>query len=247
MPNLLLLPAHLIRTRTGSVSGPVDATYLADWLCDGSSARGILGTSGSGTYTCNFAASGTVNFAALIDSNVTVNAVVSGGFSGTLVGNPEEPDGTVLNPYVYGATTGSVSSVTVAISGNPASPLDIGEFVCGHAWELEYHPEPGATRDYWANSVPREDDVDFLPDYDLNGYGRTFDGNVVLTDIGLAEMIAMWKSQRGRSRACVIVPTPAINDAWWGRLTGFGFSKITAEPRYRVRIQFREFAQSRRI
>ncbi len=243
--NTIIVPAHTIVSRDASVSGPVDPTYLAAWLCDGSSARGILGTSGSGSYACTFTRSQFCNFAALINSNVTVNASVTGGLTATIPANSvRAEDGIVANPFWFGADVAGVSGVTLGISGNPKT-LKIGEFVVGYGYQLERNQEPGATRNYWGSSVPRSDDIDFLPNYDLNGYGREFDGTFTVKEDQRDLFESMWRAQRNFSRYCVIVPEADKNDAWWGKMTAFSWSR-QGPGWIRTRLQFREAAMSRR-
>lgn len=244
-PRTIIVPAHLIASRGAAVAGPTDSTYLPEWLCDGSSARGILGTSGTGAYACTFAAAQTCNFAAIINANVTVDAVLSGDLAGTLPGNAARPeDGVVDNPWWFGADVAGVNNVTVTITGNP-NTLKIGEFVVGQGFQLERNQEPGASRNFWGKSVPRSDDIDFLPDYDLNGQGRDFDGTFTVKEAQLDLFISMWRAQRNFSRACVIVPEANKNDAWWGRMTGFSYTK-QGPGWFKTRLQFREYAMSRR-
>jgi hypothetical protein len=244
--NPLIVPAHKVWSYFGTGSGPVDATYLIDWLVDAVSSRPIRGTSGSGTYGVTFAGgSKTVNIVGLINSNVSVNATVSGAISGTLTANAVPPDGVIVNPYLYNAGGGSGSSVSVAISGNP-STIVIGELMAGQAFELERPIFPGGQREFFAANAVRDDDWDLMPSMDLNAKSRRFVGETVLTSAGIVPVQEWWESQRGFSLPSFFVPqtVPNINDIWCGRLEAFSYQKEGPDI-YRVQIAFKEYARTR--
>lgn len=242
--NLLILPPDAIHSRGSSVSGTVDATYDADWLCDGISSRPIRGTGTTHAYTCTFPATGDVNFVALINANtVNVNGAVSGGVTATLTANPVRANGLRRNPYAYITPVVGVSAVTLTITSNAVVPT-IGEFVAGEAYEFERHIRPGSDTGFYAKNIPRDDDYDYLPSKDKNAYGRIRQIEIIATQSGANILEDLWDAQRGESAGFVMVPTPGDNDAWWGRMTAFGIRKQGPDV-FPIRFTFREYASNR--
>jgi hypothetical protein len=245
MPNLLILPPAKIWSRGAVVTGTVESTYLAPWLCDGASSRPIRGTGGTHAYTVPFPAAGTVNFCALINASpISVNTVISGGVSTTLLPNALLDDGLRYDSYQYITPVAGVTGVTVTITGNPTT-IFAGEFVAGQAFECQRHIRKGGTRSFYAKSSPRDDDFDYLPARDLNAGGRIFSGELIgLSSTAVFDLENWWRGHRGSSLYGCMVPTPSINDCWWGTLTSFAYTKNGPED-FSARIDFRESAKTR--
>lgn len=247
--NAIVLPSHKIYTYGRTVSGSgLMATYQLPWLTDGQSSRPIKAAGSSGSWSVA-SSGGNINFAALINTNIKTNATATGVLAGgTFLASPEPPDGVMPNPYValLNATTGALlagsgsGATGFSVAGNPTTII-VGEYVAGEAFELERPIKKDAERELFANSVEREDDWDFLPAYDLNAAPREFVGNTTCTTVGLAKIQDWWKGQRGHSLPSVLVPTPAIPDAWYGRLMRFRYTKRGPEEFF-VQIHFRAYA-----
>jgi len=240
-PNPCILPGHLIRSYYQSVSGPIDSTYQLLWGTDTYSARPVKATSGTAAYVIGVAG-GNVNFASIVNSNVTVATTVSGAFAtlGTpLVGPDEVPK----NPWAYLETPISVGSVTFTISGNP-DIVTIGEFIVGEAFTLERPFPPGSERTFDARRTERNDTWGFIPAVDENAKSRKISTTLRVTQSECDNLEAMWEGQRATSLPSLIVPRPDRNDAWYGRLTGFSYRRLGPND-FEVPFNFEEHAMCR--
>ncbi len=242
MADFLYLPAHKQVTLFGGVSATVDTDYLDDWLCDGRPGRPARGTSGTLSATLSFTA-GNVNLVALVNHNLTVNATLGGGLTGTLTASATQQNGIPLNVFVA-VTLASVSGFTV--SATNAATWVVGEIIAGESTSLTL---PVYTNDeIEENDFARSVDMDLssIPPYDPGLKARTWSATwPALTSSELAGLIAARDAQRGNTRPTLVVRLSSVNDAMCGFITSLSYGPSQAPNRYEVSITFEEIPRVR--
>jgi hypothetical protein len=193
----------------GSVSGTVDATYDANWLVNGSPLAPAVGASGL-TLTVTAPAARTVSLLAAVNSNVTGTIAISGGVTGTIPAAAAAPDGAFLNPWVA-ITPVSASSLVMTVG---QSPSIVGELVAGTMRTLERQLLVDPEFDP-SEPLPWLGEASSLPPYDPGVVARTLVGETIVTQAGLEEIHAWYRSTRRGSRPTLIVPVDTVQDAWY--------------------------------
>ncbi len=242
MADFLYLPAHKQVTLFGGVSATVDADYLDDWLCDGRPGRPARGTSGSLIATLSFSA-GNVNLVAICHHNLTVNATLGGGISGTIAASATQQNGIPLNVFTT-VTLASVGGFTVSASN--AATWVVGEIVAGEATSLTlpvYTDDEIEENDF---ARPIEMDLSSIPPYDPGLKARTWAARwPALTASQHAELVAARDAQRGNTRPTLVVRLSSVNDAMLGFITALSHKPSLAPNRYDVSIAFTEIPRVR--
>lgn len=230
-------------TLYGAVSGGADTNYLDDWLVDGRPGRPARAASGSQTWTITNTAKN-VSIVAICNHNVDAarTITIGGDISASTAGPALQAHAIPLNPWVSVALT-SVSSMTVGVSSNSV-PLVIGEVIAGTRRTLERQllTRPSFTPSY--RVLEHASEFDSLMPYDKGLTSRTLQGRVIVTDSGLADIVAWFDSTRGGARPTLIVPDSTVQDAWVVKFTGFSFEPDKANVNH-VELAFEEFPRSR--
>jgi hypothetical protein len=237
--NPYILPNHRIKSYYQSVAGPIDPTYQLIWGADTYSARPVMGTGGSGSWTVG-SSGGAVNLATLVNSNAISGVSIGLGTTGTLLLGK---DGIPKNPFVYNPAAGSPGSVAYGFTSDDIATA--GEFVHGDAFVLERPFPPGTERGpFTAAHIPRQDNWGFMPAHDLNATYRELNTTLRVTQVECDNLEQMWEGQRGMSLPSVVVPRPDRNDAWYGILVSFSYTRLGPND-FTVPFHFREFAKCR--
>lgn len=191
----------------GTVTGTVDAEYDNDWLVDGRGSRPVRNSSGL-SLTATAPAARTVTLIAVCNHNIAGAITVGGQAIGPATLGA---DGIYSNPYATVAL-GSVSSLALSCSGTPAI---IGELYAGTQRTLErIQLHTGAELDE-TDPFEWEGDASSIPPYDPGvADARVLRGEALVSDTGLADVRAWYRSTRRGTRPTLIVPIDTINDAW---------------------------------
>lgn len=211
-------------TTGGAVSGGADTNYLDEWLVDGRNGRPVRATNGSPAWTVTNPAK-SVSILAVCNHNVDAARAIAitGDITAGLTGPALPRNGIPLNPWVAVSPT-STSSLTLTIASNTVAVI-IGEFIAGLKRTLERNlrNRPKFSSRY----LTVEDDSEFssLLGYDKALVSRRLEGDIVLTDAGLADMQGWWDSTRGNTRLSGIVPNSNLQDFW-----AVKFKEFTWEP-----------------
>jgi len=192
----------------GSVSGSVDATYEASWLVDGSPNRPVVGASGL-TLTVT-ATSQLVNYVAVANTNLSGSIAISGGVTATIPAPLLDANGLRVNSGVA-ITPVTASGLVLTVA---QSPSIIGELIAGRLRTLERQllvdPEFGEAEPYeWLGEASS------IPPYDPGVDARApIVGDLLVTQTGLEEILAMVRSTRRGTRPLLILPIDRVNDPW---------------------------------
>lgn len=206
------MAAHEMMTLGGSVSGSVDATYVADDLVNGDPSEPVRVDSGS----VSLAITGTsmlVNGLVVVNHNLDAGVVVTFSGLGTVTAPPVPPGGIRYNGMAILTSPTTAGSTTVTCTNG--GPAIIGEIIAGlfrSIWTLP--PESDHTHRGFA----------ILPDgeYPMMGYskraeGRRFGGSVWLDDAEYLVIKDAYLASEQNSLPTVIVPFPDESgdlDAW---------------------------------
>lgn len=228
----------------GSVSGGADTGYLDEWLVDGRPGRPARAATGSQTWTITISSS-TVGIAAICNHNIDAARTITlgGGISASTSGPTLPANGIPLNPWVTFGPTGSVTSITVAVSSN-TNPLIIGEFVCGTRSTLERSLRPGASITTEYDVVRHDAEFNSLMPYDKGIVRRTLRGGNIYTDSGLAAILDWYDSTRGGTKPTLIVPYSTVQDAWLVEMKPPQYQHLS-NNRNEVSFEFVEYPRSR--
>lgn len=227
----------------GSVAGTVTADYDADWLVDGRGSRPVRnGTNLSLTATA--LAARTVTLIAICNHNIAGAITVGGQSIGPATLGA---DGIYSNPYATVAL-GSQTSLALTCSGSPAI---IGELYAGTQRTLErFQLHTGAELEE-TDPFEWEGDASSIPPYDPGVADvRILRGETLVSDTGLADIRAWYKSTRRGTRPTLIVPIDTVNDAW---LVTFRYRvelvrihpSIPGQSIHRVQMEFTELPRLR--
>lgn len=190
----------------GTVTGTVESTYNASWLLDPSPMRPVRGTTGL-SLTATAPAARNVGIVAVLNGNVTGTVAVG---SHTVPAATLGADGIYLNSFLS-VTPASLSSMLVVASGTPT--------ILGGVWigvrrqlqrQLLVRPtfQMGKGQEW-------EGEASSLPPYDSGiAYQRRLSGHTIVSDTGLEDIHAWYRSTRNGSLPSLIVPISDINDAW---------------------------------
>lgn len=192
----------------GSVSGSVDTTYEAGWLVNGAPNRPVSG--GSGLTLTVTATSQMISYVAVVNHNLTGTVAISGGVTATIPAATLDANGIPLNSGVA-ITPVTAGGLVMTVA---ESPSIVGELVAGRLRTLERQllvdPEFGEAEPFeWLGEAQS------IPPYDPGVTGsRTIAGDVLVTQAGLEEILAMVRSTRRGTRPLLILPIDRVNDPW---------------------------------
>lgn len=227
----------------GTVTGTVDAEYDADWLIDGRGSRPVRNSSGL-SLTATAPAARTVTLIAVCNHNIPGAITVGGNAIGPATLGA---DGIYSNPWLTVAN-GSVTTLALSCSGTPAI---IGELYAGTRRTLErIQLHTGAELDE-SDPFEWEGDASSIPPYDPGtSDGRVLRGEALVSDVGLADVQAWYRSTRRGTRPTLIVPRDDVNDAW---LVTFRYRvelvrvhpTVAAQSIHRVEFEFTELPRVR--
>lgn len=241
---LYLRPDELFTTPSGSVSGGAESTYDDDWLIDWRPGRPLRYTNGSPTWTVTGAAK-QVSMVGWVNHNTDAarTITIGGDISVTMAGPAARANGINYNPWAS-VTPTSCTSVTAAISSN-SSAVVVGQFVAGLKRTLERNLRVRPKFGFRHHTVSLGDaEYSSLNDYDKAIQDRTLKGDVVLSDSGLADVIAWWESTYGGARITYIVPDSNVQDLRAVKITEFGYEPGKNNRNY-VSLAFEEVPRSR--
>ncbi len=231
----------------GAVSGGAATDYTDEWLCDGKSGRPVRATSGTQAWTITNP-SGEVGVVAMCNHSVSVNAVLTGGVSATLLPPALPPNGIRLNPWIS-MTPANITTLTVTITSNPLDVI-IGELIAGKLRTLT----PGASirtqqtleDDFLSSNVDEGEFMSVTP-YDRGLVRRKFQFTQYYTDTVLADIRAWREAQRAGTRPSLIIPNSSLNDAWLVRFNGLSYRKASGIGVYEVQMEFIEYPRQRYV
>lgn len=191
----------------GTVTGTVDAEYDADWLIDGRGSRPVRNTTNL-SLTATAPSARTVTLIAICNHNIAGTITVGGQAIGPATLGA---DGIYSNPY---ATVALGSQTSLALSCN-GSPAIIGELYAGTSRTLErFQLHTGAELEE-ADPLTWEGDASSIPPYDPGvADARVLRGETLVSDTGLNDIRAWYRSTRRGTRPSLIVPIDTVNDAW---------------------------------
>lgn len=210
MPKSFLYMRPDERAYPGSVSGSVDADFVAAHLIDGRPSFPVKKTGGSISLAVTPDAARNVNGFAAVNHAVRAAVNIAIGGIGTLTPSTWGEDGIPFNPFQLLTAAVALGTPTVSVTGN-VDPVIIGDLWLGtlrtldgdflHARQLE----PGEAFT-WESALAPYDDGESEP--------RRLSGSVVLSDSGFADLQAWYRSTRRGARPSVVVPDSSVNDAW---------------------------------
>lgn len=199
----------------GSASGSVDTDFTANSLVNGSPGDPVKKTGGL-SMTATGLGSVVVGIVAVCNHNAAAGSItVSGGVSASItVPALDATNAVPLNPYALISSV-SASSVSVSTSGEV-----IGELWVGKTRSLErglrVDADVGNEETYeW------EGEFGSIPPNDNGVEFRTLSGTSVVSETGLADIKAWYRSTRRGTLPSLIVPFEGVNDAW---LVTFSYS-----------------------
>jgi len=225
---------------TITVSAP-DAAYPSANLSDGNPARPCKFDATSGTIVFDFGAARRIDLAALIHHNldaglnVRIQANATDAWGGPSLNEPFtipaiDEDGFSVNPWfdltgAAGYLVGGYRYWRLAVIGANAANVAIGQLWLGgekrqatHNFSWEYtetddHPLIEHRTDLLVSTM-----------YDLGTRARRLDVEIETSDAGIASLRAWIRAAAGRARPVLVVPDPALNDAWLVRVADPQFS-----------------------
>ena len=230
-----------------SVSGTVDSTYSAAWLCDGLPGRPVRGPAGGGlTLALTAASAGACSMAVLANHNLdtAVDAELTGDITATLEGTAARPNGIPWNRYVTFTETPSVDGVTLTITGNSV-PVVIGELLIGKHRTLTRGLRLGATRAMDRFAIDPRAEFGSAAPYDKGLRGDLLRGQQYYNEADCALIEAWIESTRDGSRPTVIVPNSADGRAYVVTIRDVQFGDTPGNGNRLVSFLFQEYPRSR--
>lgn len=253
-----LRPDRLM-TLGASVTGSVEATYEADWLCDGRVEYPVRGLEGGGSpYGADLSlivagTSRSCGLAVLANHNLDddVPAVLSAGISASLVGGTgNRPNGIPWNRWIdFAAVT--AAGCTLDVTDNPEDVI-IGELLIGEKFETPEPPLIGIHHDVPVYALPKMAEFAAGNGYDkgLAG-GRLWEFRFYCTraqlDSALTGMRAWEEACRNGTLISALVPNSDLPEVYVGTVVGFSWEEFGPESMdlFEVSVRFQEYPRSR--
>lgn len=217
---LVVMPHHQWALG-GTVTGTVDTDYTANWLVDGRSAFPVRSAS-LGLSLAVSAAAGSVGLAAVVNHNLIVPAVLTGGVSATITPPATRPPHDIQESHyvlVSPVATG-VTGVTFTVAGNDIAPM-VGGLVMGAVTTLDPVKVPGAEFGIEDFRLPRAGEFRSIPLYDRGVEGVVHRGQQYYSTADLALIKAWFRSQRSGSRPSLVVLNEAENVCLYADFTSY--------------------------
>ncbi len=257
-----LRPSDNVAGLVTPTASAADATYPATFLVDLNGAKPAKLTTTTGTWSWDFGVGlQRVDCVALIHHNLTAGLEVRiqssavSNFSALQVNTTitipaYRSDGFSISPWldITGVANYSASGHRywrINVVGTNAAPVAIGEVILGSTLRtLEVNLSWGATD--WEDHPITEHRSDFGVStiYDFGTFWRTLSGEVDTTDAGWSSIQEFARAARNRARPFLLIPDPAVNDAWFCR---FAETRITRAQtflnRNQVPLVFEEVAR----
>jgi hypothetical protein len=213
---------------TWSASAP-DAAYPAANVADRDPSRPAKLSAGSGYFQADFASPTRVDLVALIHHNlqpgldVRIQAPAS-ALDVPIVIPAYREDGFPVSPWVdltaapgYSAA-GFARWVVNVVGANP-NPVAIGEIVLlSHIRQLDRNPQWGFSDTENHPLIEHATDMGVVTAYEVGTLTRTYSGQIIASESGAAELRALARDARFRSRGWLFIPDAAVNDAWFVRM-----------------------------
>lgn len=211
------IPPHKNWSRGATVTGTAAATdHSLAYLVDDRWGFPLRVNAVTGAWLITGLATGTISAVMLANHRVKVNAVLSGGISGTILPATTPVHDILLNPFLRITPVAGVSSFTLTITSNSESII-IGELIAGELIELPlptWESEQLMYSDFAADqSIP---DLVSIPQYDEGADARVWRGRQIYTTSEKNIFLEWQQAQRTRSRPSMIVPDLMVNDAFMG-------------------------------
>lgn len=228
----------------GSASGSVDTDFTANSLVNGAPGDPVKKTGGL-SMTATGLASISVGVVAAINTNAAAGSITIGGGVTATITVPAlgATNAVPLNPYAL-VTPVSASSVTVATSGSVMGELWVGTI---RTLERGLMVEADLGN---ADNFEWEGDFGSIPPNDNGVEWRTLSGTAVVSETGLADIQAWYRSTRRGTLPSLIIPFDGVNDAWLVTFT-YSVAITWKHPSggtgsiYKVRFDFKEMPRSR--
>lgn len=217
-------------------TGTEDPDYPAAYLVDGNPARPAQLTTTSGSWVWDFGAAQRVdlvaipmhNLAAGVDVKIQGHTANSWGTPSLSVAIPiptYREDGFPFGSWVDltgagGYSTGGYRYWRVVVT-NAAVAIKVGEvLLLATKRTLNPNVKWGVREPEDRALVEHRTEYQVSTVYDLGVTMRGLEGDLETTAAGLAALRLWWRSCRGRSRACVLIPDENVNDVWLVRFAG---------------------------
>lgn len=228
----------------GSGSGSVDTDFSASSLVNGSPGDPVKKTGGL-SMTATGLGTISVGVVAAINTNAAAGSItIGGGVTATItVPALTATNAVPLNPYAL-VTPVNASSVTVTTSGSVLGELWVGTI---RTLERGIMVDADVTNE---ETFEWEGEFGSIPPNDNGVEARTLTGMAVVSETGLADIQAWYRSTRRGTLPTLIIPFDGVNDAW---LVTFSYSytitwkhpTTNAGSIYKVSFTFKELPRSR--
>lgn len=196
-----------------TVTGTVDSTYTADWLVNGLPNYPVRRTGNLSLAIDQGSPGQSCDVFCLHHHNAEAGATItlSGDVSSSILAGTVPPDEIRHNWYRRIAAPVSISSLTLAITGN-SDPITCS-FYAGLARELT-ELRLGRTLEP-TDPFPWEGEALLQAPHD-RGYAepRRLRGDCILTEAQLADVRDWYASTRRGTKPTLIIPDTNYNDAW---------------------------------
>lgn len=228
----------------GSASGSVDADFTASSLVNGAAGDPVKKTGGL-SMTATGLAAVNVGVVAAINTNAAAGTITIGGGVTASITVPAltATNAVPLNPYALVSTV-SASSVTMSTSGSVMGELWVGAIRTLERG-LMVDADMGNEETYeW------EGEFGSIPPNDTGVEARTLTGTAVVSETGLAEIQAWYRSTHRGALPTLIIPFDGVNDAW---LVTFSYSVAITWKHpsggtasiYKISFTFKELPRTR--
>lgn len=248
---MIVLRPHKIWSLGKTVTFPtLQTTYTLGWATDGVPGNPVKGTTTGGVITLAGAA-GMVDTLVMVNHNLgsPATVVVTGDISTTITVPTMRPNGIPFGIFKKVASPVSVSSLVFTIASNAANII-IGEIYAGLAeeWDLLSNDNQFVYNVY-PLSQPDESEMSSVAPYAGGREGRVLTGTNFADATELTFMQDWLAATYEGTRPSVIIPNPAINDAWSVKLgMALTHSQKRGDPDYLhegVSVSFTEHIRSR--
>jgi hypothetical protein len=213
------------------VASNADPSYGVANLVDRNPAKPFKMTSTTGNVVWGFGTPKELDIVSLIHTNLTagLNVRIQGNATDTWAGPTldeaftipaRDGDNFPVNPFLdlTGIVSRSFEWWRLVVVGVNAANVSIGDIWLGqNKRSLPHNYSWGFKRNAKRPIIEHRTDYQVSMIYDLGTKIRTLTGEIETNDAGLLALQAWWDSCNGRAQGTLIIPDPAVNDAWLAR------------------------------
>lgn len=252
-------PADNVASTAIITASAEDTAYPATYLVDGRFTRPSKLTTTTGNYVFAFAGAQRLDILALgphtLDPGLSVqiqantsNAWGAPAFSANLVIPALDIDGRQTLPWLdltaqAGYSAGGWAWWRLLIGANSRIVM-IGEIWLGALKRsFERNINWGLSTDEDHRLIEHETEYGIISAYDLQVRQRQLSAQVTASDTGLGDLRNFHRAMRGRVYPGLLIPDPAVNDAWWVRQGVALQTTSNFFDNHDVPLQFEELSQ----